>query len=153
KRESSQWFVSFSCEFETKPLPVTGKAIAIDVNLENFYTDNRGNKVENPKHLRKAEKKLAKLQRQAARKKRGSNNWKKAQRKVSKQHTKVKNQRRNFTHKQSRKLVNNYDIIFYENLNIAGMLQNHHLAKSISDASWGMFFQQLEYKAEYAGKL
>jgi putative transposase len=153
KRESGKWFVSFSSEFENNRLPVTEKAIAIDVNLENFYTDHRGRKVDNPKHLRKSEKKLAKLQRQAARKKKRSKNWKKAQRKVSKQHTKVKNQRRDFTHKQSRKLVNKYDIIFYENLNIAGMLQNHHLAKSISDVAWGMFFEQLEYKAEYAGKL
>jgi putative transposase len=153
KREVGKWYVSFACEIDANTLPATAKAIAIDVNLENFYTDHNGKKVDNPRHLRKSEKKLRKLQRQASRKKKKSNNWKKAQRKVAKQHTKIKNQRRDFTHKQSRKLVNKYDIIFYENLNIAGMLKNPKLAKSISDVAWGMFFDQLEYKAEYAGKL
>jgi len=153
KREAGKWYVIFSCELESKPLPETLKVTAVDVGIENFLTDDKGKTVDNPKHLRKAEKRLAKLQRQAARKKKRSKKWKRAQKRVAKAHAKVRNQRRDFTHKQSRKLINKYDIIFYENLNIAGMLQNHHLAKSISDAGWGMFFEQLEYKAEYAGKL
>ncbi|MEW6733975.1 MAG: transposase, partial [Acidobacteriota bacterium] len=73
--------------------------------------------------------------------------------KVAKTHSKIKNQRKDFSHKQSRKLVNNNDIIFYENLNIRGMVQNPHLANSISDVGWGMFFSQLDYKAEDASKL
>jgi putative transposase len=153
KREAGKWFAIFSCEVAERALTQTSKIIGIDVGLQHFYTDHTGNTIDNPKHLRKSEIKLAKLQRQVSRKKKRSNNWKKAQKKVSKLHIKIKNQRKDFTHKLSSKLVKNFDIICYENLNIAGMVQNSKLAKSISDAGWGMFFQQLQYKAEYAHKL
>ncbi|MBL8149916.1 MAG: transposase, partial [Blastocatellia bacterium] len=119
---------------------------------ENFYTDSNGSRVENPKYLRATEKKLAKAQRQLARKKKGSKNRLRAKKKVVKLHSKIKHQRKDFAHKQSRKLINKYDLIVYENLNIRAMVGNEHLAKSISDVAWGMFFEMLDYKAVEAGK-
>ncbi|MEW6737875.1 MAG: transposase, partial [Acidobacteriota bacterium] len=121
KREVDKWYVVFSCEVESQAIASTGKAIAIDVNLENFYTDHNGKKVDNPKHLRKSENKLKKAQKKLSRKKKGSRHWQRAQQKVARIHTKIKNQRKDFAHKQSRKIVNNNDLIFYENLNIKGM--------------------------------
>jgi putative transposase len=152
KREADKWYVIFSCEVEASPIEQTGKAIGIDVGIENFLTDHRGITVENPKHLRKSQNKLRKAQRQLSKKKKNSNRRKCANKKVAKLHTKIKNQRKDHAHKLSRKLVNKYDHIFYEDLNIAGMLKNHRLAKSISDVGWAMFFSMLDYKAAEAGK-
>lgn len=152
KRESDQWYVSFSCEVEPAKQEPTAKAIGIDMNLENFYTDSNGRRVENPKYFTEAERKLAKAQRQLARKKKGSKNRQRAKKKVNKLHTKIKNQRKDFAHKQSRKLINKYDLIVYENLNIKGMVRNEYLSKSISDVGWGMFFNMLDYKAVEADK-
>ena len=157
KREGDKWFAVFSCEFpdpvpsvekESQPLKVVG----IDVGLESFVTDDQGNKIENPRFFRQTEAKLKQAQRRLSRKKKRSGHYRRQARKVARLHHKVSNQRQDFLHKLSRKLVNTFDIICFENLNVAGMVRNGHLAKSISDASWSMFLAMLVYKAAYAGK-
>ena len=125
----------------------------MDVGLKSLLTLNTGETIANPRWLRNSEKKLAKEQRRKARKKKGSNNRHKQNRKVAQLHRKIRNQRKDFHHKLSRKLVDNYDLIVYENLAITNMVKNHHLAKSISDAGWRKLMSFTEYKAEEAGTL
>lgn len=108
--------------------------------------------IEPPEFLRKSENKLVRVQRDLSRKKKGSANRKKQRIRVARVHRKIRNQRKDFAHKTSRELVNNYDLIAFENLNIKGMVQNHHLAKSISDAGWYQLQTFTEYKAAGAGK-
>ena len=101
----------------------------------------------------KSERRITKAQRNLSRKKRGSSNRKKARITLSKQHKKVKDQREDFAHKLSNRLVQNNDLIVFEDLNIRNMVKNHYLAKSIADASWNTLIQYTTYKAESAGKL
>lgn len=156
KREVDFFYVVFTCEIEEQPQVSQDKLLkvkAVDAGIEYFTTDENGKVVPNPQYYRKLEKRIQFLQRQLSRCKRFSGHWKRIKKQLAKLHRKVANQRRDFLHKQANKLVNDADVVVYENLNIAGMVQNHHLAKSISDVSWGMFFSMLDYKAENAGKL
>ena len=102
--------------------------------------------------MRKSEAKLKREQRKLSRKTKGSNSRKEQRTRVAKIHRKVKNQRNDFLHKESCKLVRKYDVIVFEDLRIQNMLKNHKLAKSISDASWSKFIEYTTYKAESAGK-
>lgn len=153
KRELNNWYVCFACEVEKAPLPKTNKTIGIDVGLEKFASLSNGEFIENPKYLRKSEARLKHEQRSLSRKKKGSNSRKKQREKVAKLHRKIRNQRNDFLHKESKKLAENYDLIVFEDLRIKNMVKNHHLAKSISDASWGKFMEYTTYKAENAGKV
>lgn len=152
KREVDKWYVCFACEIEPEYLPKTNKSVGIDVGLEKFAALSDGTMVENPRYLRKSEAKLKREQRKLSRKTKGSNSRKKQRTKVAKIHRKIKNQRNDFLHKESRKLVENYDVIVFEDLRIKNMVKNHRLAKSISDASWSKFIEYTTYKAESAGR-
>lgn len=153
KREADGWYVSFSVECEGRTdIPQTNQSVGLDVGLENFATLSTGATIANPQHLRHAEQRLKTAQRSVSRKKRGSKNRRKAVKLLAKQHLKVKRQRLDFCHKTALSLLRQFDVVAVEDLNIKRMVKNHHLAKSISDASWGTFLQILDCKAAEAGK-
>ncbi len=125
-----------------------GKQVGIDVGLEFFYTDSEGRTVENPRLLRKSEKSLKRKQRQVSKSKKHSSNRHKAVKKLAKKHLKVSRQRKDFVVKTARALVQSSDLVVYEDLQVKNMLKNHHLAKSISDASWSLFTDWVDYYAK-----
>jgi putative transposase len=123
----------------------TGKEIGIDLGLKEFLTDSEGNTVANPRHLRKAEKKLKRLHRRLSRTQKRSSGRKKARKKLAKGYLKVSRQREDFARKTANALVSSHDFLAYEQLRIANLVKNRKLAKSISDASWGRFILWLQY--------
>jgi putative transposase len=141
-RRADGYYAQFCLKAERKVEHVSnGKQLGIDVGLKSFLTDSEGNTTRNPRHYRKAEKKLARLQRRLSRKQKKSANRKKARKAVAKQHLKVQRQREDFARKQANTLVSSCDLIAYENLQIKNMVRNRKLAKSIHDAGWGIFLQ------------
>ena len=151
KKEIDKWYVCFSVEYELIKKPLSYKQIGIDVGIKSFAVFSNGETLENPKYLVESEEKLIKKQKRLSSKKKGSNNRKKARITVAKLHKKVSNQRKDFQHKQSRQIVDNYGHIKVEDLQIRNMVKNHNLSKSIHDAGWGQFVSFLTYKAEEAG--
>lgn len=154
KTKTNKYFASILTETnEQEPTPsYIGKILGIDLGLTHLVITSNGDKFDNQKHLRKAEHKLAKSQRQLSKKKKGSKNRNKARLKVAKCHERIANQRKDNLHKISTKLVNENQVIAVENLAIKNMVKNHKLAKSISDAGWGMFKSFLSYKCKRQGK-
>ena len=152
-QKAGKWFSCFVCEVETQSLLETGQSIGIDVGISSLITTSEGEKVDNPKWYRKGQVKLRILQRRIARRKRGGSNRRKAIRQLQAHHEKIKNQRRDFLNKVVHKLIDQNDLIAIEDLQIKNMVRNRNLSKSISDSGWGYFRQQLESKAEEAGRV
>ena len=153
KNPSGRYFVSICCtDVEVEPLPKTDKTIGIDLGVKHLAVDSSGVEYPNNKYLAKSQKKLARLQRQLSRKPNGSKRREKARIKVARLHEHIANQRKDQLHKLTTQLVRENDIICIEDLNIAGMVRNHHLAKAISDVGMGEFRRQLQYKCNWYGK-
>ena len=147
KDPDGKYYVSFICEYDPQLTNGSGQ-IGIDLGLTDFAVISDGERIENLKFLVNSLKRLKKLQQNLSRKIKGSSNRNKARIKVAKQHKKITNQRNDFLHKLSKRLVNENQVISVESLSVAGMLKNHHLARSISDVSWSRFLQFLIYKAK-----
>lgn len=153
KKQVDGWFVIFTVEENQSPyVAKTGNSIGIDVGLENFATLSTGEIIENPRYLRKASRELKIAQRKMCKKKMRGSNRRKAARILARKHQKVANQRQDFFYKLSNKLIREFDEIAVEDLNIKGLLKNHQLAKSITDAAWNTFLKILTFKAESAGR-
>jgi putative transposase len=152
RSSTGKWFACFSVECEHEPLPATTEATGVDVGISNFATLSTGEVIANPRFFRVEEKRLAKAQRKLSAAKKGSPERSKRRKAVAHIHERIANRRRNFAHQESRKLVNRFGIIVFENLNIRGMLKNHCLAKSIADAAWSQRVQFTTYKAANAGR-
>jgi putative transposase len=173
KREADQWYVCFSCEVEEEALKACEEAVGIDLGLLHFATLSTGETIENPRHSRKGQQKLALAQQHLARCKRGSHRRERARRAVARAHRTIRNQRRDFLHQAARSLVNRYGLIVMEDVKIANMskapepkpdpnqdgayLPNGASAKaglntSILDAGWGQFQALCVAKAASAGR-
>lgn len=151
KRKNDRYYACFSCEVEPKKA-TTGKQVGIDLGIQHLAITSEGEFFPYHGYLRTSEAKIKKLQRIVSRRKKGSNRRRKAKQQLAKAHEKIANQRKDHAHKVSRRLVNEYDHLVFEDLNIQGMVKNHHLSKSIIDASWHQLIQFTSYKAAYAGK-
>lgn len=149
--DGSYW-VSLLTEHDDRVLSGGRDAVGIDLGLSHYAVDDRGNKVYAPKPLRKAQKRLAKEQRRHARKKKDGKNREKSRKKIARIHAHVRRARLDFLHKLSTQLIAENQVICVETLKVAGMLKNRRLAQAISDAAWGEFVRQLEYKAEWTGR-
>jgi putative transposase len=152
-QEADGWYAILACaDVPAQPLPPTGRETGIDVGLKVFLITAEGEAVENPRHYRRGEKKLAKANQRVSRRKKGSKRRRKAVGMLQRAHQTVKRQRADFHHKTALNLLRQYDTIYLEDLRVANMVRNRHLAKSISDAGWARFRTILEAKAACAGR-
>ena len=151
KRTPFGWFVSVSVLEEVEELPYTDQSVGIDMGLNHFATLSTGEKIDNPRHYRHAERKLVRLQKEVSRKKRGSNNRRKAIARLARQHERVARLRSDFLHKLSTRLIGENQAIGAETLSIKGLARGR-MAKSVLDAAWSEFFRQLGYKSDWYGR-
>jgi putative transposase len=153
RRSTGKWYVCFSVQCEPERLERISTQVGIDVGLKTFATLSSGEEIENPRFFRKEEKALAKVQRKHSKLARGTPERRKHRKAVARVHERITFRRDNFTHQQSRQIVDRYGVICVEDLPVNRMVHNHCLAKSISDAAWSAFFEQLSCKAEEADRV
>lgn len=149
---SGKYYVSILVETEHMELPHTNQNTGIDLGIKELCITSDGKKYENPKIIRKYEKKLIKLQRQLAHKEKRSQNYYKIKKKIALCYEKITNTRKDYLHKMSHEIISENQVIVSEDLQIKNMVKNHHLAKSISDVSWYELTRQLEYKTRWNGR-
>lgn len=154
KRDSvGDWYVTFTVYFPN-PEPVIVKSrVGVDVGLKNLAVVSSGEFYNTPKFFIKGLNKIKVLQGAFARCVNNSKNYEKIRVRIAKAHRKIERQRNDYLHKISRYLVDTYDVIVFEKLQITNMVKNHCLAKAILDAAWGKLREFTSYKAENAGKL
>ncbi len=155
KTPSDKYFVSICVESEVEPLEKVTEKIGIDLGLCHFAVLSNGEKIENPKYLKKSLAKLAKLakeQRKLSSKQKGSSNFHKQRVKVAKLHERVTNQRIDFIHKLSKRIISENQVIILEDLAVKNMMKNDKLAQGISDVSFSKFVAMIEYKGKWAGR-
>src|SRR6266536_4224651 len=154
-RADGHWYALLVCEMKPatshEPTECSHPEIGLDVGLTVFLADSEGHTVENPRFYRTLQQTLRRKQRTICRRKKGSHRRRKTARSTAQTHLKIKRQRRDFHYKTAKQYVERYQVIAVEKLSILNMVQNHSLAKSIMDASWGAFLDILEVKAESAG--
>jgi putative transposase len=149
---AGRYFFTLVLDENIQPLPKTGLVVGVDLGINRLATLSNGERIHNPQHTRKHEKKLAKAQRILSKRKKGSGRWKAQKLKVARIHVHIADSRADHLNKVTTDLVKRFDVICVEDLNVRGMVKNHCLAKSISDAGFGLFGLKTKYKCEWYGK-
>jgi putative transposase len=152
-RTAGMWYISITVEMpdNEKLHPKAGTAIGVDLGVKKLAYVSTGEIIENINALRQSHQKLIGLQKKLSRQEKGSNKWQKTKRRLGRLHLHIANQRQDHIHKMTNYLTKNYEFIAVENLNVSGMLRNHCLARTISDASFAEIVRQIEYKARATG--
>src|SRR5215469_11151651 len=149
--QAGHWYVSLQVEEKWAVPENTGPLVGIDLGIKQLATLSDGEVIPNPRHLKRRLKKLKRLQRVVSRRQKGGKNRRKAVRKLAKLYRQIKQQRRNTLHQVTTRLAKTKSVLVIEDLNVRGMLQNHHVAQAIGDVGFYEFKRQLLYKASWYG--